>query len=838
MWSWLDIKVSGDTAIVLPGYKQVRESGKLEDSTAIVRLDDVSSKLNNKPNAANIKLKVVQEAIRDGFPSADSIKWWRYKLSESPDTVIYLKKEKRGNDYYLSFTAKLAGNNRPSDWTNGYPSLFKYKDGTEEKDAYYGVDTSFMAVLDSVYAYTFKPAATRPTSPYDSLSARYVYKNNDDSWRPLYVKVQYVDDSTEAKRKYEYVESRLLKERKLLDTKVTQEVDLTGLSDKYISNGRVGDEINLTGKEGAASFFITLADTIRTQHPAVEADRHWFTKEQYAYSNRNKKFENVDSVELFKIKNENGLYLTVAGKSAFNPPLKNAMRWDSVLNEDGESVRQMFAIVRNCFDDTYTFLPVAAHDWAEGGDTLSFNLNIGRDNTDGKIVDIEGAWRLESSLSHQVVVADTTSEREPLRLKLSSPLHLWNRANGVVALKDKESGVFYRGDNTTAYKDVLKKNDIGALWKVEKDWADGKYKFTPVLTAAGKQAFADTVLTVYSADDITVQFELNDTTKKYKYEIEVVDNSDEDFDLYTGFDFEWNNNKGFVTLRSGDGRYISYGSKDHPEEVLYKDEVSTVTIHKDTEGVLFSGTDYPVQYYRFSYKKDKDNYFLKAEGSIISWEKGINPETNPRYKFSMPEAFDAGKFYLQHKDGALIQVSKDGTKLSLATEQTVYSALNAINDAKEPLTLQWTIAKADVPAQWATVDIGADSTSSVGVLAVRGAGETFVGRDGTNGVLRDKTVAGSVLLKVKAAQVYSPQSVSVVAYSQATAESDVRVDYYIIHEDSLYLTERTDGSVVFEKSETHNRFAFLATEDGFAIVSGDEEDYHYLTSTGLSLHFT
>jgi hypothetical protein len=182
-----------------------------------------------------------------------------------------------------------------------------------------------------------------------------------------------------------------------------------------------------------------------------------------------------------------------------------------------------------------------------------------------------------------------------------------------------------------------------------------------------------------------------------------------------------------------------------------------------------------------------------------------------------------------------MQVSKDGSKLSLATEQNFYNTISDMNDATDPVTLQWTFTKkGDVKDTWAVVDtalFGADSTA-VGVLV--GAGETFIGiGDRNTGVLSARKDA-SVLLKLKAVKI--PALRSIVAYSPltATAESEERAEYNIIH-NNLYLTDKTNGAIFLENGADGQTFAFLNTADGFAIVSGENR---YLSSRGLNLIFS
>ncbi|MDR2690952.1 MAG: hypothetical protein LBB73_01410, partial [Dysgonamonadaceae bacterium] len=266
-----------------------------------------------------------------------------------------------------------------------------------------------------------------------------MYKNKDDSWRPLYVKVQKVDEDAEKEKKYEYVGKKWLEENKLFDVRVTPEVLITDLLNKFISDGK--GKISLTETKGA-SFRISHADTIRKD--GHTAGGKWFANETYSYTNPEaRKFQNEDSVELFNISDGQGRLLTVSDDIDFDFPQRNSLAWADSLKDNGESVRQKFAIVRDYTDGSFTFLPVAARYWDKSNiektnDSLSFNLAIGRNNEGGVFVNLKGAWHLESTLSYKLVAADSLSKSEPLRFKLTSPLHRWNGpASDYVAVKKK-----------------------------------------------------------------------------------------------------------------------------------------------------------------------------------------------------------------------------------------------------------------------------------------------------------------------------------------------------------------------------------------------------------------
>ncbi|MDR0612721.1 MAG: hypothetical protein LBG45_04460, partial [Dysgonamonadaceae bacterium] len=814
VYSWLDIKLDGD-AVILPGYKR-DGSG---DSSAVVRLDtlhhwvDSIRKANNK-----------QYTDRVGFDTThlhrDLIsRWIKSDDSESGDSShVYLKND----NGRLSFTVKLRDDRKESDWTNGYPTLFDY----EDHSVYYRIDTAFHTSLIPIFEKLFGQT-TRDSifSPAKSRVARYVYKN-DDRWRPLYVKVNQVKDD-EKERKYEYIGAKWLDENKLLDVNITPEVVITGLSSRYISKGE--GKISLTDAKDA-SFKISRADTIQKQG-------NWFTNEKYGYVNNAKNFENTDSVELFNISDGGRLLLTVSDTRDFEHPLKNSLTWADTLRGDGESVLQMFAIVRDCNDGNYTFLPVAARYEENDTDTLSFNLAIGRGNDGGQLVNLAGAWHLESSLSYKLVVADSISKTEPLKFRLTSPFHPWEGPESdYVVIRNAATKKYYRGysDGT----DTVTANDIAAQWTVKKDGES--WQFTPVFKDKGDVAppFAKTKVNAYSSDesaDIYLEWDNNKDTVVIE-----IGYAPEDFDLYSDFDFDWKNNKGLVTIVSGE-KYLAYNNKN---EVSYvtgtADDSPAITIHKSEENdVSLISATYPVHYYRFSYNANGKEYYLKAGGEgKISWDATATPEDD--HKFYLPKGFDEGKFYLHNHEGHLLQVSKDGSKLSFATEGTVYSTVNDINDATEPATLQWTITKkGELKDTWAVVDptlFDEDSTAT-GVLVIGGAGETFIGSDRNGKGVLSGEKNSSVVLKLKAV---TPVPQSIVAYSplKATAETDVKVGYNIIHGD-LYLTD--EDAATFSEANTSEKqtFAFKNNEedDGFAIVLFSDEN-RFLSSAGLNLKFS
>ena len=836
VYSWLDLKLEGNE-VLLPGYTKDGKS----DSIVNVPLDtlfDVAKCYNTE----NSPLKLIMKTLDKD--KLDEIKDWNYKDASESDSVIYLKKE--GDR--LAFTVKF----KDSKWTAGEPTAFKYR----EKDVYYAVDTTFMALLDSVYRGRFKhdeEAAKRIGLPYDSVGARYVYKY-DDSWRPLYVKADSVNTQEEKARKYEYVTAKMLKEKKLLESIKPKVVmtDRTGDVVKYISSQPKDKEvISLTDRDEGVKFMISLVDTIRN------ATEKWFASSNFdgkKYTNKNKTFEIEDSVEVFEIKNTEGHLLTVLDTTyrTFDAPLKNLLVWqDSIKDKDDEddrreSVRQLFAIVRDCNDDTYTFLPVAARYWNDEdtkGDTLSFNLAIGRENKDGAMVSLEGLWRLESSLTHKLVVADSLSKAEPLKFRLESPFQVVKELPDNFTIRKTVGGKYYRGDgSTTAYTEQVKPNDIGAQWTAKSSVSGEEitWTFRPTFEKGdlekGLLEFAKkevTAVKVFSKDgeDNMYYLEWGEDQK----DIVLIEQGygPEAFDLYSAQTaFEWSNNQAKVTIKSGEN-YLS----SNDSAVSYIPVEKAITIHQGYTDPDIIGSPYSApRYYYFSYESDsKDRYYLKeGKDGKIEWEKTENPGDS--HKFYLPKGYDESKVYLHSKQGHLLQVSKDGSRLSFAHTENIYKTINAINDATadEPATLQWTIAEKATDEDWFEVD--ADLLLVDGVLAVSGANETFVGVDAGKGILSDRKDKTVVLKLEKVGDQPAPQST--VAYSSSVD----RVDYRIRHKDSDHcLTYDPAQSVVFSpvvEGEPKQRFAFITEGNGkFSIVVADNADV-FLSSTGLVLKFT
>ena len=838
VYSWLDLKLEGNE-VLLPGYTKDGKS----DSIVNVPLDtlfDVAKCYNTE----NSPLKLIMKTLDKD--KLDEIKDWNYKDASESDSVIYLKKE--GDR--LAFTVKF----KDSKWTAGEPTAFKYR----EKDVYYAVDTTFMALLDSVYLRTFKPnedAKKKIGLPYDSVGARYVYKY-DDSWRPLYVKADSVNTQEEKARKYEYVTAKMLKEKKLLESikpKVVMTDRTGGEVVKYISPQPESKEaISLTdNKVDGVEFTISLVDTI------LNTKEKWFANNDFKktnYPNNNKTFEIEDSVEVFEIKDTKDRLLTVlnTAERTFEAPLKNLLVWqNSITDKDDEddrreSVRQLFAIVRDCNDNTYTFLPVAARYWNDEdtkGDTLSFNLAIGRGNEHGAMVSLEGLWRLESSLTHKLVVADSLSKAEPLKFRLESPFQVVKELPSNIVTIKNTSGKYYRGNGTTtAYTEQVKHNDIGAQWTATPSVSGEEitWTFRPTfekkdLEEEGLPEFVRKAVKVFSKDGEDSIYLEWDKDQKETVLIES-GYGPEDFDLYKDFDDAFVDEQATVTIKSGD-KYLSYNDKN---AVFYPyatdDDAPDITIHRGAEDPDIIGSPYlPVRYYHFSYENDSKKYYLKeGEAGKIEWD--MTEEPSDVHKFYLPTGYDESKVYLHSKQGHLLQVSKDGSRLSFAHTENIYKTINAINDATElePATLQWTIDKVATDDDWFEVD--ADLLLVEGVLAVSGASETFVGVDAGKGILSDRKDKTVVLKLEKDEDQPAPQST--VAYSS----SDKRVDYKIRHKESdHYLTYGPAKSVVFSpvvEGEPKQSFAFITEGNGkFSIVVADNADV-FLSSTGLVLKFT
>jgi hypothetical protein len=125
---------------------------------------------------------------------------------------VYLR---RGEDNQLVFTVKTDSTGDPAnDWTNGEPTKFRYggkkTDGTYSTKYYYanplwgnalrGILEHFIGINEDESShwnenYTFG-SIYKPDSNH---IARYVYKNKDDSWRPLYIRLEEVPEEKPAK---------------------------------------------------------------------------------------------------------------------------------------------------------------------------------------------------------------------------------------------------------------------------------------------------------------------------------------------------------------------------------------------------------------------------------------------------------------------------------------------------------------------------------------------------------------------------------------------------------------------------------------------------------------
>jgi hypothetical protein len=298
-------------------------------------------------------------------------------------------------------------------------------------------------------------------------------------------------------------------------------------------------------------------------------DTHWFTKNSY-YKNGpavgsktdTRRFQNPDSVELFYIKYD-GKYLTALNSS--NDLTGNDKRSDGVVSLDHvvtntqlgwldrltsqrESVRQMFAIVRDYTDGSITFLPVASRIWHRDAitgqpqydtDTLTFNLNIGKyvklfteDATDqpelyetDSVVDLQKTWHIYQATptgygqSQRLVIVDTLSPAY-IWFNLESALKPWNghEAGKIASIKKVADGKYYRGDGDRI--SGVTADDIRAHWRIDrKNIEDNKWKFAPVIydiygQKQEKLKFSSDSVSAYEEDGNIVLINSSDPEKE------------------------------------------------------------------------------------------------------------------------------------------------------------------------------------------------------------------------------------------------------------------------------------------------------------------------------------
>jgi hypothetical protein len=540
VYTSLDIKLAGDSAIVLM------------DTT--IRLDSIFYVVDT---LSRIYLTRSDTVGTNMYPStqgdftADSSKWkrhwqgfgvldenvalkdiWKFGIPKnnegdgSNDTTrmrVYLTEK----DGQLSFTVRKdsSSNYSAAHWSNGEPKKFAYytrpkNNGNKKINGngiddvefrYYYIDTGWTKALQHILLHFVLDNRVDSLRDIDSIGQRYIYKDNDD-WRPLYVKLEKV---VEDKKLARYVGKKWIEndENKYHLSAALQSI----VGTNPLSSVSKGEEVTVVLKDdaSAARFSFVFADSI-------SKNTHWFTKNSYYNNGKplvgNKKdartFVNKgDSIELFYIKYD-GKYLTALNSSDYLTGNDNGVAsldhvvtntqlgWLDSLTSQKESVRQMFAIVRDYTDGNITFLPVASRIWHRDAnigqpkydtDTLTFNLNIGayvkldKDDINDSVVDLQKTWHIYQvsptgyGQSQRLVIVDTLSPAY-IWFNLESALKPWDghEVGKIASIKKVANGKYYRGDGDRI--DAVTANDIRAHWRIDrKNIEKNKWKFTPVI---------------------------------------------------------------------------------------------------------------------------------------------------------------------------------------------------------------------------------------------------------------------------------------------------------------------------------------------------------------------
>ena len=634
---------------------------------------------------------------------------------------IYLK---RGDDgRQLSFTVKTdSTGGGASDWTNGEPDKFEYKGKDQDKDkVYYYIDTMWLNILPDVLVHFGQESWKRKNdtihygdpqndySAFDSLFKhdanhipRYLYKENDDDWRPLYVKLEEVPEVIPS----HYVGEKWVKENRYHLSAALQTVIGTS------GSVAMGDEATIVDKdnEATARFEFKFADSLSKV-------THTFASKKYVYPNSDKaeEFQNTDSIELFHIKYDNK-YLTVLDKTEFadasvsdSTVANMQLGWLEPI-KSRESARQMFAIVRSDVDSSITLLPVASRKWTrENGqikyaDTLSFNLGIGRhvklheDAEKDTTADLKGTWYI-SHLSkvgsaQKLVVADSLSTIDHLWFKVESPLKPWrgHEEGKIASIKKVTKGKYYRGDEK--FIDNVTANDIRAHWRVVKvdslydkesdrkvEQKDKAWKFTPVIDriygTPQEHGFSrDTVLAYDDGKGIVIMdkeaTEVLDTLEVH-YNINT-----EEVSLFGELGRYARKSRESVAITLGENN-LAFGEpvdgNDNIHKAVFKhvnskDEYTLVRVYPSNTQRLDKENIYgEVPYYMFSHEVNDKEYFLNADRDSVRWvyfpgaadtlikservlddpTKVEKPDPYAMYKFALPKV-NENDVYLQALD--------------------------------------------------------------------------------------------------------------------------------------------------------------------------------------------
>lgn len=517
--------------------------------------------------------------------------------TNAADSVAYL----RNDGGKLSFTVQTS----KDEWTYGTPTKF-------EGDKYYYIDSMFMAIFPTIiHQFTDVDSAASGAGALDTLFLpelnrvpRYLYKDNDDGWRPLYVKIEKVPEEIPVK----YVGQKWVKDNKYHLSAALQKV--VGTLPGRISTDGTGNAIVSGNSDDAYRFSFEFADSIRKG--GTDLERHKFA---VTSAPSHLKFSNEDSVELYRISYDNK-YLTVLKKTEFtvapgDTSVANMqLGWADKINQNTESARQFFAIVRNCVDSSVTFLPVASYKKklekgvAKYDDSLSYNKGVGKlipYGNDDKIADLSATWYLiEWSGTRNLVVADSVSKQPRMWFELEFPLSTWEGYQDKIAsIKKANTGEYYRGDGNV--QNAVTENDIRAHWNINKLDED-KYRFTPVIDSIygtpqrGPSTLLDTVQAFLDGEDVVIIDEDGSKildTVRVSYDI-----TPEEFSLFDKID---NKDGKKVTIVSSDGDNISFGSKDTDDAYLasYSDVKIRATVHKSVEQWLDKAGKYRVPLLHF-----------------------------------------------------------------------------------------------------------------------------------------------------------------------------------------------------------------------------------------------
>jgi hypothetical protein len=571
--------------------------------------------------------------------------------------------------YFRSVNGKLEVTSLRSDgktWTNDKPGVFGGKSYFLKKDATHAplLSIRIIMVMQSVLEYVID------TNPTTNRGDNYLYKNEDDSWRPIYINAIESCDPVP----YEYVTAKWLADEKYDIAAVKQTIvdgDGTSFSLNDI-NGFAG-----ASSEDAAKFLFESAGKTGTIS-------------QWANAN----------IELFNVKNQAGQYLTILKKSTFtnvstpDSTITNLQLSWTTKESDLDANRQKFAIVRDKSKDvtTITLLPAASYKWIAAspdpiyGGKIYYNDSIGLQTNNAcgdPFVNLKKAWYLTQlsktgSSDQKLIIADPTAAQtsnEIIWLNLELDLNYGTPECRSVTISDKngyytQSGVIKNASDAT----------INAHWvatQIEDGSDKGKWKFKaevdsiyPPNVTIPVSPWTDKYI-ILATDDAEVFELVSGAQSPYKRDtvkIECIGHSSPFLDL-AKLDLVGATAKVAILESLYKDRNISYYTTDINKtdekpfgnsalessirKVTDKDSYSWVTVYQSNERYLGKNETHKVPYYVFSYKNEKgDEYFLSAtQGSTndsVRWVKlnatdrenlldyGSNYAKYSTYKFCLP----------------------------------------------------------------------------------------------------------------------------------------------------------------------------------------------------------